>query len=205
MSFQVTTIAIDPKMRSAGTCWSCATGLSAIFFQGIQASDTDKRSDKREDSNKLGKKSNARPNQDQKVVNEDSNDRSAKSQAGQLVQGLAPTPRPTQTQSSRTETLHPQITPGPALFRRKHGSMRQDMIHDGFFALAKRADESCPTSYQLCASSLGGGCCPQSGYSCGTSSCLPTSASSASACGFAGYVACDIADGGMFSSLYLGE
>jgi hypothetical protein len=188
-------------MRLTGSCWSSTVGLAAVFLQGVWGSDIEDRGERRRKHSKWGKdRSNSWPKLEQKVVDENSDDEGSVrgSQAGQPVHGLAPTPLSTPTKAAKADVSPPQITDGPALFKRKYGSMRWDVIHDGF--LAKRDSESCSTNYQLCPASLGGGCCPQNGYSCGTSSCLPTSASSASACGFPGYVACDIADGGMVTS-----
>ncbi|KUJ21653.1 uncharacterized protein LY89DRAFT_664829 [Mollisia scopiformis] len=186
-------------MRLTGTCWSCTVALAAVFFQGTWATELEKRADRRKKFNKDGKyRSNSWPKLAQKVVEGESSDDERylrKSMAGQPVHGLAPTPRPTTTKSTATEVTAPRITEGPSLVRWKIGSMRWDVIQDGFLGQKRDAD-MCPSSYQPCPSSLGGGCCPSDGYSCGTSSCLPTSASPATACGFSGYIGCDIADGG---------
>lgn len=91
---------------------------------------------------------------------------------------------------------HPKITEPPNFSRRKLGSIKWDMVHDGIQG-RKRELASCPTDYQMCPESMKGGCCPNDRV-CGTSSCYTTSAAPASACGVAGYIACGIDDGGEF-------
>jgi hypothetical protein len=92
---------------------------------------------------------------------------------------------------------HPKITQAPPapLFKRKLGSNKWDMIHEGIQG-QKRDATACGADYYLCAASLNGGCCPN-GRACGTDSCIATSAPSTSACGLAGYVACGMDQGGM--------
>ena len=88
---------------------------------------------------------------------------------------------------------HPKITEAP-LLRRKLGSNKWDVIHEGIQGQKRDATE-CGQGYQLCAASLNGGCCPND-RACGTDSCYATSAAPATVCGVAGYVACGIAEGG---------
>jgi len=88
---------------------------------------------------------------------------------------------------------HPKITQAP-LIKRKLGSLKWDIIHDGIQG-QKRDVASCPTDFQLCPESLKGGCCPNDRV-CGTSSCIAKSAAPVSACGKAGYIECGINDGG---------
>jgi len=95
--------------------------------------------------------------------------------------------------STTSTASHPKITPAP-VFKRKLGSTKWDFIHEGIQA-QKRDAASCPTDYQMCPQSLNGGCCPNDRV-CGSSSCFATIAGPASACGMAGYFACDINDGG---------
>jgi hypothetical protein len=93
---------------------------------------------------------------------------------------------------------HPKITQAPTapLFKRKLGSNKWDIIHEGMQG-QKRDATDCGADYNLCPASLNGGCCPTDRV-CGTDSCYATTAAPASACGSAGYVACGIAQGGMF-------
>lgn len=100
----------------------------------------------------------------------------------------------TKTSESAVTIAHPKITPGPSLGKRKIGSSRWDLIHDGIQGQKRDATE-CPADFQLCPKSLKGGCCPNDRV-CGSSSCLPTSAAPASACGMSGYIACGASDGG---------
>lgn len=100
----------------------------------------------------------------------------------------------TKTSESAVTIAHPKITLGPSLGKRKIGSNRWDLIHDGIQGQKRDATE-CPASFQLCPKSLNGGCCPNDRV-CGSSSCLPTSAAPASACGMSGYIACGASDGG---------
>ena len=97
---------------------------------------------------------------------------------------------------------HPKITEGPKV-KRKLGSNRWDLIHDGIQG-QKRDAASCPTDYQSCPQSLNGGCCPTDRV-CGTSSCYPTSSAPASACGISGYIACGIPEGGIHPPLQIHE
>ncbi|KAH7419521.1 hypothetical protein BKA64DRAFT_19604 [Cadophora sp. MPI-SDFR-AT-0126] len=101
---------------------------------------------------------------------------------------------PTATVRSTIIVSYPKITDGPSLVRRKLGSIKWDMIHDGIQG-QKRDLTSCPVDYNLCPKSMSGGCCPKDRV-CGTSSCFPSSAAPASACGTSGYVACGIPEGG---------
>jgi hypothetical protein len=94
---------------------------------------------------------------------------------------------------------HPKITEAPPapLFKRKLGSNKWDMIHEGI--QKQKRDGTCSAGYQSCAASLNGGCCPNDRV-CGTDSCYAPSTATAPAtvCGEAGYVACGIAEGGTF-------
>ena len=103
---------------------------------------------------------------------------------------------PTQTVRSTIIVSYPKITDGPSLVRRKLGSIKWDMIHDGIQG-QKRDLTSCPVDYDLCPKSMNGGCCPTDRV-CGTSSCFPNSAAPASACGKSGYIACGIPEGGAY-------
>jgi hypothetical protein len=91
---------------------------------------------------------------------------------------------------------HPKITEAPVV-KRKLGSNKWDMIHEGIQQQKRDATE-CPEDYQMCPASLNGGCCPNDRV-CGMSSCIATTAAPASACGLAGYIPCAIADGGIWS------
>ncbi len=62
------------------------------------------------------------------------------------------------------------------------------------FPFPHKRDSVCQASYTACAASLSGGCC-QNGYECHTDSCYLTQVT-ASACGQAGYFACDLQAGG---------
>jgi hypothetical protein len=94
---------------------------------------------------------------------------------------------------------YPKITEGPTLVRRKLGSNHWDLVHEGIQG-QKRDATICASDYQLCPQSLNGGCCPTDRI-CGSSSCYPSSAAPASACGQVGYIACGIAEGGVYFSL----
>lgn len=61
--------------------------------------------------------------------------------------------------------------------------------------LEKRAKDQCPTNYALCASSLGGNCCPNN-YACAKDSCYATTAAVSTCAGRASYYACPIDAGG---------
>ncbi|KAG9230347.1 hypothetical protein BJ875DRAFT_158735 [Amylocarpus encephaloides] len=101
----------------------------------------------------------------------------------------------TRTVESAAIISHPKITEAPALIKRKLGSNKWDMVHDGIQG-QKRDLTQCPTDFQLCPKSLSGGCCP-SDRVCGSDSCLPaTSTAPVSACGKLGYTACAVSDGG---------
>ena len=88
---------------------------------------------------------------------------------------------------------YPKITQAP-LLKRKLGSLKWDIIHEGIQG-QKRDVASCGVDFKMCPQSMNGGCCPNDRV-CGTSSCYASSAASASACGKAGYIACGIDDGG---------
>lgn len=107
----------------------------------------------------------------------------------------------TVTSESAVVISYPKITEPPSLFKRKIGSIRWDVVHEGIQG-QKREATQCPADYQLCAEDVGGGCCP-SDRVCGKESCLPASAASASACGKLGYTACAIAEGGTYTSHYM--
>ncbi|KAG4438365.1 hypothetical protein IFR05_006127, partial [Cadophora sp. M221] len=101
---------------------------------------------------------------------------------------------PSPTVKSAIIVSYPKITDGPSLVRRKLGSIKWDMIHNGIQG-QKRDLTSCPVDFNLCPKSMNGGCCPKD-RDCGTSACFPRSAAPASACGKSGYVACGIPEGG---------
>lgn len=61
--------------------------------------------------------------------------------------------------------------------------------------LDKRAKNQCPTNYNLCASSLGGDCCPNN-YACAKDSCYATTAAVSTCAGLASYYACPLDVGG---------
>ncbi len=105
---------------------------------------------------------------------------------------------PAPTIRSTVIVSYPRITEGPSLVKRKLGSIHWDIIHNGIQG-QKRDATSCPSDYNLCPQSMNGGCCPTDRV-CGTSSCFPSSAAPASACGRSGYVACGIPEGGLYSA-----
>jgi hypothetical protein len=100
----------------------------------------------------------------------------------------------TTTSETAVTIIYPKITEAPSLFKRKLGSSRWDLIHEGIQG-QKRDATACPADYQLCPKSVGGGCCPNDRL-CDTSSCLPTTPGPSTACGQVGYVACGQDDGG---------
>jgi hypothetical protein len=102
----------------------------------------------------------------------------------------------TVTSESAVLISYPKITEAPSLFKRKIGSNRWDLIHEGIQG-QKRDATQCPVDYQLCPDNVGGGCCPNDRV-CGKESCLPSSAAPASACGKLGYTACALAEGGTY-------
>ena len=57
--------------------------------------------------------------------------------------------------------------------------------------LKRRAKDHCPTNYSLCASSLGGDCCPNN-YACAKDSCYATTAAVSTCAGHASYYACPL-------------
>lgn len=162
-------------MRWTGICWSCTF---VLFFQDVLAEISESK------------------NQHKKPV------KVYTSRPHELLRGgaqerlrIAVNEAGTRTcANTRTRTIqHPKITPAPIL-RRKLGSHKWDTIHNGIQG-KKRDATSCPTDYQLCPQSVGGGCCP-SDRVCGTHSCFPVGDAPTSACGIAGYIACGIDDGG---------
>ena len=90
---------------------------------------------------------------------------------------------------------HPKITE-PPLLKRKLGSIKWDVIHEGIQG-QKRDAPQCGSDSQSCAASLNGGCCPNDRI-CGIDSCYAASTVPATVCGVAGYVACGMAEGGRF-------
>ena len=100
------------------------------------------------------------------------------------------------TRHSAVIVAYPKITEGPPLIRRKLGSNHWDLIHEGIQG-RKRDATICSTGYSLCPQSLGGGCCPTDRV-CGSSSCYPSSAATASACGQVGYYGCGVEEGGLY-------
>jgi len=130
-----------------------------------------------------------------------------KSRTSRLAQNERPEEGPQIVQQKVLSTIitampvtvaHPKITQAP-LLKRKLGSLKWDMIHDGIQG-RKRDAESCGTDSQLCPESMNGGCCPNDRV-CGISSCIAKSAAPASACGKSGYFQCGINDGGKYSSI----
>ncbi len=167
-------------MRVTRLCFSCAVALAGVFAQGSWAASSDNhdfaivRKSKLENANQRnGAQGERKVEEVQRVV-------------GVVV-----------TSTSTIVVASPRITEPPLLVRRKLGSTHWDAIHEELRG-RKREATICPADYQLCPQSLNGGCCPNDRV-CGASSCLPTS-SAASACGMAGYIACGISDGGIFSS-----
>lgn len=86
------------------------------------------------------------------------------------------------------------------------GSGRRDTVHrvfkvkvtedvrvltgaDGVQLKERRDGDLCPTSYSLCAASLGGDCCPEN-YACAEGSCYATTAAASSCQGTTGQYAC---------------
>lgn len=98
------------------------------------------------------------------------------------------------TVASRTvlAKAHPKITAAPVI-KRKLGSTRWETTHKRLQA-QERDGETCQKDYQMCPKELGGGCCPKD-RACGTSSCLPLTATGL-ACGRENYIACGIEAGG---------
>ena len=90
--------------------------------------------------------------------------------------------------------VQPKMTE-PPLFRRKIGSNKWDMVHEGMQG-RKRDTPQCGSGFQSCAASLNGGCCPNDRV-CRTDSCYAASTLPATVCGVAGFVACGIAEGGI--------
>src|ERR1700709_137318 len=133
-------------MRWTGICWSCAVVLA---FQGVWAD----VSDNKYKSGKTGKEYNERPN----------------GWPGNFGQQKLESV----IIESSTTVFYPKITQAP-VFKRKLGSNKWDMIHEGIQG-QKRDATSCPADYQLCPQSMNGGCCP-SDRVCGTSSCFAAGA-----------------------------
>jgi hypothetical protein len=110
-------------------------------------------------------------------------------------------PTPTwRTDSAPTRTYvitssYPKITDGPSLVKRKLGSSRWDVIHEEIQG-QKRGVAVCPSDFQSCPQSVGGGCCPNDRV-CGTARCLQASTGPASACGVSGYSLCGNGAGGV--------
>lgn len=87
-----------------------------------------------------------------------------------------------------------------------HGPGRRDVVHRIFKVKVtedvrissagaqrkeKRDGDSCPTSYSLCAASLGGDCCPGN-YACASNSCYATTAALSTCGGSVGHYACPL-------------
>lgn len=92
---------------------------------------------------------------------------------------------------------HPKATAAPVI-KRKLGSKRRDVVHE-VLRPRKRDGDTCPKDYQMCPRSLNGGCCPKDTV-CGENGCLPSAATTASACGRQNFFACGLEHGGMFTS-----
>ena len=191
-------------MRLSASCWSC-TLLLAGYIGGVSAV----VSDNKDKSGRSGKSDYRRPSPwdrlfaQKKLGTECPVDHQLCPES--LGGGCCPKTKVcgTNTCLATLETTvvvsHPRITEAPsaALFKRKLGSNKWDMIHEGIQG-QKRDATDCGSGYQLCPASLNGGCCPNDRV-CGSASCIATSAAPASACGVEGYIACGISEGGMFS------
>jgi len=188
-------------MRVTGTCWS--TAALAAGFLGVawaSISENEEKSPRPGKSNytpqdRLGGQKivvGAEPaevvaeNEDTMSQLEDMNEATVES-----IQKILVT---TTTSETAVTVTYPKITEAPSLFKRKLGSSRWDLIHEGIQG-QKRDATACPVDYQLCPKSVGGGCCPNDRL-CDTSSCLPTTPGPSTACGQVGYVACGQDDGG---------
>jgi hypothetical protein len=168
-------------MRLTGTCLCWSVALAAVFIPGTSALESHEKGK----NSKAAKVNHA--DGVQKVV------------AGQRVVGSIPT-----AVSMAVDSL-PRITPGPALIKRKLGSMHWDLIHEGIQGV-KREASVCSAGQQYCGKALNGGCCPTDRI-CGSSSCLPnTSTAPTSACGRSGYFACGVENSGKsFSTVSLDQ
>ena len=169
-------------MWGFGICWSCTVGLAAEYIQGSWRT-------------VLPEKHKCADSTRQKLEDKHGGPRLLPAQQvgdGQRILGLAP------TLHSTVIVAYPKVTEGPPLVRRKLGSNHWSLIHEGIQG-QKRDATICATDYSLCPQSLGGGCCPTDRV-CGTSSCYPRSASTASACGQVGYYGCGVEEGGWYTS-----
>jgi hypothetical protein len=159
-------------------CWSCTVGLAAGYIrESWRSIFPDKHrcggSTEQKQNDKLAEARIVLPQRVEYV---------------QRILELSP------TQHSTVIVAYPKVTEGPPLVRRKLGSNHWDVIHEGIQG-RKRDATICATDYSLCPQSLGGGCCPM-GRVCGSSSCYPSAAATASACGQVGYFGCGVEEGG---------
>jgi hypothetical protein len=167
-------------MRATGRCRGCAVALAATYMSGAWTWELKDRVESWKS----------------KIPNYDSLPEFPTSWArrgGQKVVEIQEILGIPVTSQLAVTVAYPKITDAP-LIRRKLGSNKWDLIHEGIQG-QKRDATSCPADYQLCPKSMNGGCCPNDRV-CGESSCLPASATVASACGKSGYAACGIEDGG---------
>ncbi len=165
-------------MWGSEICWRCTVGQAAELIQGSWSSFFP---EKHTPGNSTRQK-----NSDQNIDTRLPSPQSV--ECGQRILGQAP------TLWSTVVLAYPKITEGPALVRRKLGSNHWGLVHEGIQG-QKRDATICATDYSLCPQSLGGGCCPI-GRVCGSSSCYPSSAATASACGQVGYYGCGVEEGG---------
>ena len=162
-------------------CWSCTVGLAAGY---IRKSWRSMFADKRRCGGSMEQRQNDEHAEGRRVSPQ-------RVEYVQKILELSP------TQHSTVIVAYPKVTEGPALVKRKLGSNHWDLIHEGIQG-RKRNAPICATDYSLCPESLGGGCCP-TGRVCGSSSCYPSSAATASACGQVGYFGCGVEEGGQCS------
>jgi hypothetical protein len=166
------------NMWESGRCWSCTVRLAAEYIRGSWRSISS-------ETHTCGTST------EQGLDEENAGSRLPPTQRVKDGQRILEV---TATQHSVVTVSFPKITEGPPLVRRKLGSNRWDMIHEGIQG-RKRDATICATDYSLCPQSLGGGCCPTDRV-CGSNSCYPSSAATASACGQAGYYGCGVQEGG---------
>jgi hypothetical protein len=168
-------------MWGSGRCWSCTVRLAAEYIRGPWRSISS-------EAHRCG------ISMEQGTDNENAAARRLPStrrvEDGQRILGVAA------TRHSAVIVAYPKVTEGPPLVRRKLGSKHWDLIHEGIQG-QKRDATICATDYSLCPQSLGGGCCPTDRV-CGSSSCYPSSAATASACGQVGYYGCGVEEGGWY-------
>lgn len=190
-------------MRLPGSCWTCSL-LMAGHFGGVRAT----ISNNNHKSGRSGKSDYERPSPwdrlfaQKKLGTECPADHQLCPDS--VGGGCCPKTRVCGTNAclATIETAvtisHPKITepPSGAMFKRKLGSNKWNIIHEGIQG-QKRDAPQCGAGLQSCAASLSGGCCPTDRI-CGTDSCYAASTLPATVCGVAGYVACGMAEGGTF-------